>query len=208
VPRRERRLILARHCLTDFNVVGVEGRFLGTSDPPLNQKGVEEALELRELLRDVVFDIGYAGRSKRSQETLQLILRGREVPVSVDPLLDEIDYGAWDGLTHREVMVRFPEEWPKFREDPATYIPPEGEPASKCLERAMDWLAASDFQRALAVVDKTWLRLLLCALLGIPTPRYRDNLDAKIASLAVLVSTPKGWRMDALNYGATRNRVL
>ena len=41
--------------------------------------------------------------------------------------LDEQGFGAWEGLTHDEVAMRFPEQAARFWRAPATEAPPGGE---------------------------------------------------------------------------------
>jgi probable phosphoglycerate mutase len=98
-------LLLARHGETDWNR---EGRWQGWADPPLNDRGREQAGELAEQLRRVPFDAVYSSDLRRAHETAEIVA-GPGVPVVVDPDLREIDIGSWSGLTHEQIRERFPD---------------------------------------------------------------------------------------------------
>ena len=90
-----RRLLLARHAHARSNA---DDRI--SSLPPgegLSDLGVEEALALREALAHEPIELGVATRLRRTQETLELALGGRDVERLVVPGLDEIGFGAYEG---------------------------------------------------------------------------------------------------------------
>ena len=71
-----------------------------SSVPPgvgLSEQGVEEAIALGEALARRKIDLGVATRLARTQETLELALAGRDIARAVEPLLDEIGFGAFEG---------------------------------------------------------------------------------------------------------------
>jgi probable phosphoglycerate mutase len=71
-----------------------------SSLPPgegLSDQGVEEALALRGALAQEPVDLGVATRLRRTQETLEHALGGRDVERLVVPALDEIGFGAFEG---------------------------------------------------------------------------------------------------------------
>ena len=63
----------------------------------LTDEGVEQARALaRELALERV-DVALTSRLRRTQQTLELVLEGRDVPVVVEAELDEIHFGSFDG---------------------------------------------------------------------------------------------------------------
>jgi alpha-ribazole phosphatase/probable phosphoglycerate mutase len=52
----------------------------------------------------------YSSDLKRSQYGAELIARQRHVRAQALPVFREIDFGRWEGLTHEEIRVKFPEE--------------------------------------------------------------------------------------------------
>src|SRR5579862_1297595 len=91
-----RLFILTRHGHTTLNV---EHRING--DPsipvPLTAGGRAEAAELGHRLAAIEIDLCVYTRFVRTKETADCILRGRNVPLLEEPLLDDIDVGDLEG---------------------------------------------------------------------------------------------------------------
>jgi broad specificity phosphatase PhoE len=90
-----RTAFLARHALAGSNRDG-----LAASTAPgegLTPEGVEQARRLGELLAEEPLALGVATEHRRTQETLEIALEGRDVPRLVVPELDEIHFGSFDG---------------------------------------------------------------------------------------------------------------
>lgn len=89
-------LLLVRHAFAASNRDG------GTASctPPgegLTAEGVQEARELAEALVVEPVDLGVSTELRRTRETLELALAGRQVPRLVVPELNEIHFGRFDG---------------------------------------------------------------------------------------------------------------
>jgi probable phosphoglycerate mutase len=110
-------LLLARHGETDWNR---DGRFQGHADPPLNDRGREQARALARALADEPIDAIYSSDLLRAHETAQIIAGQRGMEVVVDAQLRERDVGEWSGLTLPEIEERFPDELRRFREEGAS----------------------------------------------------------------------------------------
>jgi broad specificity phosphatase PhoE len=90
-------IFLARHALAGSNRDGLAS--CAIPGPGLTPEGVEQATRLREVLASEVIALGIASDLRRTQETLEIALRDREVERLVVPELDEIDFGSFnDGL--------------------------------------------------------------------------------------------------------------
>jgi broad specificity phosphatase PhoE len=88
-------VFLARHALAGSNRDG-----LASSTAPgegLTPDGVEQARRRGELLAGEALDLGVATEHRRTQETLELALDGRDLPRIVVPELNEIHFGSFDG---------------------------------------------------------------------------------------------------------------
>jgi probable phosphoglycerate mutase len=101
-------ILLARHGETDWNR---EGRIQGHLDPPLNDRGREQAHELADRLDTEAIDALYSSDLRRALETAEVVARRKGLPIAVDPALREADMGSWSGLTVTEIEQRFPEAW-------------------------------------------------------------------------------------------------
>lgn len=202
-----RRVFLVRHALTDFDIASAAGRFCGRSDPPLNDRGRTEAALLAERAPIQLCSEIVASPLKRSRETAEIMRGNADISIATDDRLREIDYAHWDGLTKSDIQSRFGSEYSNFERDPVSFHPGGQQLISQCEAAAWDWLRSTTLEYTIAVTHKTWTRLLLCRLLGIPSARYRHIFDIKIASIICLVLTNAGWRVDAINYEASPQRI-
>jgi alpha-ribazole phosphatase len=86
------RILLARHGETEWNRIG---RWQGHADPPLNEAGRLQAVELAERLARDGITVIYASDLRRASETAQVIGERLGLEVHEDPALREIDVGSW-----------------------------------------------------------------------------------------------------------------
>ena len=105
------KILLARHGETDWNRIG---RWQGHADPPLNEAGRLQAVELAESLAGDGVVAVYASDLTRASESARTIGDRLGVEVVEDPALREIDVGSWSGLTRAEVQERFPEGFARW----------------------------------------------------------------------------------------------
>jgi broad specificity phosphatase PhoE len=90
-----RTVFLARHALAGSNRDGLAA--CTAPGEGLTPEGVRQARRLGELLTDEPLALGVATEHRRTQETLELALDGRDVPSIVVPELNEIHFGSFDG---------------------------------------------------------------------------------------------------------------
>ncbi len=76
------KIYLVRHGETDWNN---EKRLQGWADISLNAKGVKEAEEVAEKLKNVHFDDAFCSDLERAEVTAETILKGRDIEVQMDP---------------------------------------------------------------------------------------------------------------------------
>jgi broad specificity phosphatase PhoE len=89
--------VLARHGESTLNF---ENRINGDPAVPvaLTEKGRAEARLLGQQVAHVRLDVCICTRFSRTRETAQLALEGRDVPIEMEPLLDNIDVGDLEGV--------------------------------------------------------------------------------------------------------------
>jgi broad specificity phosphatase PhoE len=94
----ERLYVLARHGESTLNS---ENRINGDPAVPvaLTEKGREEARLLGQQVAHIRLDVCICTRFTRTRETAEIALQGRDVPIEVEPLLDDIDVGDLEGLS-------------------------------------------------------------------------------------------------------------
>ena len=106
------RLVLARHGESVWNK---ENRFTGWTDVDLSEKGLLEAHEAGQILREggYVFDVAFTSVLKRSIRTLWIILDELDqmwIPIHVHWRLNERHYGSLQGLNKAEMASKYGEE--------------------------------------------------------------------------------------------------
>ena len=117
-------IILCRHGQTDWNR---EGRWQGRTDIPLNERGLQQARELAEALREQPLAAVYSSTLGRAYETALAIARLHDLRVHRDPRLDEIDQGAWEGMRRDDILVSHPLELERWKSYPIDLRLPGGE---------------------------------------------------------------------------------
>jgi broad specificity phosphatase PhoE len=93
-----RIFVLSRHGQSTLNV---ENKVNGdpTVPVPLTADGRVAATRLGEQIAHLPLDLGVHTRFARTQETLEIALAGRDVPVIEEPLLDDIGIGDLEGCS-------------------------------------------------------------------------------------------------------------
>jgi probable phosphoglycerate mutase len=167
------QVVLARHAHSQLNV---EHRINGDPSVPVHitDDGKDEALELGFQLANVPIDVCVHTRFLRTQETAEIALAGRGVPVEVEPLLDDIDIGDLEGETVDEYHAWKAQH---VRSDPF----PGGESlddAAKRYAEAFRKLATKDIACALVVCHEIPIRYALNAAAG------SDSLDTPVHAIA------------------------
>jgi len=132
------RWIWVRHGETDENR---ERRYLGHSDPALNQKGREQALQLRHLLAHFSPRAVYTSDRKRCMETATCLAEPWKLSPEPVEALRELSFGEWDGLTYEEIRQRDEARLTRWYRDPFQEAPPGGETLEQLGQRVDRWVA-------------------------------------------------------------------
>jgi broad specificity phosphatase PhoE len=101
---------LARHGETTWSV---SGQYTGLTDLPLTERGERNAQRLGERLKGLKFTAVLASPLQRAWRTCELA--GFSDVARPDPDLLEWNYGAYDGHTPQEILLRHP-GWVLFRD--------------------------------------------------------------------------------------------
>jgi len=114
-------IVLVRHGQTEPNRAG---RLLGRADPPLNERGREQAHALATALdRGPTPELVITSPLLRAQQTAAQITAAAGTPVRIDERLIELDYGEWDQRLLRDIPADVGARW---RADPS-FAAPGGE---------------------------------------------------------------------------------
>jgi probable phosphoglycerate mutase len=121
-------ILFVRHGETEANRRRLA---LGRADPPLTERGNEQAEAVAHRLSSLGVSAVYASPLLRARETAAKIAMAAGVEMSVDDRLVELDYGEWDGRSFPDLP---PEELRRWRDDPS-FAPPGGESLRTVAER-------------------------------------------------------------------------
>jgi probable phosphoglycerate mutase len=165
------RILLARHGETPWNA---EGRYQGQIDIPLSPVGEAQARALGQRLGGVPITRAVASPLARARRTAELALGEERVPLlTLDPDMQEIAHGEWEGLLAAEIGEKDPARLRAWREEPDTVLMPGGESLRQVLDRSWRGLARAtedlgDDDTLLLVAHDAVNRVLLCRILGLP----------------------------------------
>lgn len=178
-------MILVRHGLSEWNTLG---RLQGVSDPPLTDRGRDQARGLAPLIAALRPQVSVSSDLRRARETLGLI--GPAAPPGpADPAWREADLGLWTGRLPSELSPREHADFLAWRAGRAT--PPEGEAWQATQDRvvgALRALAGTGARRALVVTHGGPVRALCHALVGLdPT----SLIPVRNASVTILETHPR-----------------
>ena len=195
------RLVFVRHGVTDWNR---EGRWQGRLDPPLSERGLNEARMVADRLAadpDLRPARILSSTLARASETAAIIGGSVGVEVEPDPRLVEIGAGEWEGRTHAELAASDGERYRAWRTTPG-YGPPGGEPIPEATERVRSLLedvAASGTWPVLLVSHGGTLRILARLLLDLSAERA-EAVDIDNASISSAVRVDRAqWRLERWN---------
>ena len=166
-------LWLVRHGQTDWNRTG---RWQGQAPfaPGLNETGRAQVLSMRDDLKDVTLSAIYSSDLLRARQTAELIAEPLGLTVTLEPRLQEIDLGVWEGMPSEEIEAKYSQELAERARNPLYSRAPNGESPHDVAERV------------LATVDQI-------------ASKHRDESVLIVShgiALAVIICRAEGFRME------------
>lgn len=173
------RLVFIRHGETAWNA---EGRLQGQEDIPLNPRGRDQAQSVgrdlgKWLRRDgegpiarYAFVASPLGRARTTMELARAAMGLDPNDYALDPALQELSFGDWQGLTWPEVKARDPQGAAAREADKWNFTPPGGEGYAQLAVRIGAWLAGVR-QDTVAVAHGGVARALFNLIGGVPAAR-------------------------------------
>lgn len=182
-------LYLIRHGETDWNV---EERAQGQIDIPLNARGLEQAKQLaaRFASNGKTFQALYSSPLQRAQVTANAIAEATGLLMIVDARLAEVNVGAIEGMTSKEVNAKYPEFIAQMRSNNQRVHWPGQEDRADFIARVSSF--ANDLrarhqesENVIVVSHGATLGLYLMLLLGLD-PHLRSPFIFDNASLTLV----------------------
>ena len=176
------RILFVRHGETAYNA---ENRLQGQLDIPLNARGRDQARSIgKALVAEAVAEISemdaagafFASPLVRARETMDIVRRAMGLEsgrYKLDARLKELSFGAWEGMTWRDIEARDPQGVRARSRDKWSFAPPGGESYAMLAERVRPWLEGLSGD-AFVVAHGGVARALMTLIAGVPRARAAE----------------------------------
>jgi glucosyl-3-phosphoglycerate phosphatase len=200
----KRRVVLWRHGQTAWNL---EGRFQGTTDIPLDAKGVEQSEAAAARLAALRPTAILSSPLQRAARTAAALAEVTGLSIATDPDLIERGGGEWEGLTGAEIKERYPEELHRWQAPGGETSTDVAKRVGAALERAIGRMP--DDGPLVVVSHGAAIRLGLANLLGLPEELWDRLGGLSNCNWSVVAEMRNGnWRLVEHNAGSLPEPVL
>ncbi|MGR8010589.1 histidine phosphatase family protein [Streptomyces hypolithicus] len=208
-PSRGRRIVLWRHGQTSWNL---ERRFQGSTDIELTETGVAQARRAARLLASLKPDVMIASDLKRAAATAVELSTLTGLDVTHDAALRETYAGAWQGLTHDEIIGQFGDQYAAWKRGEAVRRG-GGELETEVADRAAPVVLAhadklADNGTLVVVSHGGTIRTTIGRLLGLESHHWEGLGGLSNCCWSVLGEGARGWRLLEHNAGTLPEPVL
>lgn len=163
------RVYLIRHGETEWNKTG---KLQGHSNVSLSREGVRQAQLLAEHMPFHTVDAIYSSDLSRAVKTAEILAKQFNLPVIQNSGFREMNFGDWEGRKLSELAAEMPVGFEHFFTRPDKVYPPHGETFLEAQSRVLNTLdkviTDHEDQSVIIVSHGAIIRLLLCAILGMP----------------------------------------
>lgn len=195
-------LYFIRHGETESNR---ERRYQGWTESPLSETGIRQAEKASFFLAGASLDGLFCSDLQRAAATARVIGAGCGLAPVTNPLLREIHFGRWEGLTYDEIEAKWGEEISLWHDDPYNRSTPGGETLAAVSSRMLSFAHSLVEQypacrRVAAVSHGGSIRALLYRILGLD----RNNFwDIRIDNASVTLVRLEGQSLKVVYYNRT-----
>jgi broad specificity phosphatase PhoE len=131
------QLYVFRHAETKDNLREI---FSGWRDSKLTLKGLSQAREIKEQLKECQIDYAFTSHLPRALKTLEIVLENHPpIPIFTDDRLVERCYGRFQGKSKRTIANQNPEFYSQIHRS-YEYVPSEGESLKMVEKRVLSFL--------------------------------------------------------------------
>ncbi|WP_459501177.1 phosphoserine phosphatase 1 [Bacillus sp. C1] len=180
-------LYVTRHGETEWNIAK---RMQGRKNSNLTEKGMLQAKQLGERLKDISLATIYSSPSDRTMHTAELIKGGRHIPIIADEHFYEINMGTWEGQTLEDLEAQYPEEVHTFWNEPHRFCSTSGENFydvyNRVIEGVNDLLEKHKGESILIVSHAAAAKLLVGHFAGLSVEKVWDDPFMHSASLSII----------------------
>lgn len=112
-----------------------EGRLSSKTPLSLTEEGRAQVGAWAQALAGHHLEKIYGSGEQTSGEVAKIIAQKSKARIKTAADLCEVDLGLWEGLTQEQLSRRYPKAFKRWREEPASVRPPEGESIPDASER-------------------------------------------------------------------------
>lgn len=196
------KIYLVRHGETAWNQSGL---LQGQTDIDLNAQGFAQAEEAAERLKDVPFEIAFCSPLVRARHTAETIVGNRNITLTTDERLRELNFGPWEGVDIRTIRDAASQPFT----NPGDYIPPEGaESFAQLYARSGEFVKQvllpleGTYETVLVVAHGGVNRSILNPVLNIPVS---DFWQIHMGNCATAVLECRNRKLSVLEYTDSRS---
>ena len=151
--------------------MNVENRYRGRRDIPLDAQGYQDAVDAARVLSGVGLGAVYTGPLRRTIATAQIIADEARVPdLRIRHGRNNVDYGAWEGMTSEEAAMFDPVAFDLYKSAPDRAVCPHGERLRDAEKRMVEALrligSRHGGETVVAVTHAVMIRLAVVSLTG------------------------------------------
>ncbi|MES9557065.1 MULTISPECIES: histidine phosphatase family protein [unclassified Streptomyces] len=206
---RGRRIVLWRHGQTAWNL---ERRFQGSTDIALTEAGVGQAQRSARLLASLKPDAIVASDLQRAAATAAELAAITGLEVAHDAGLRETYAGAWQGLTHEEILGQYGEQYAAWKRGEAVRRG-GGELETEVADRAAPVVLGHadklpENGTLVVVSHGGTIRTTIGRLLGLEAHHWEGLGGLSNCCWSVLGEGARGWRLLEHNAGTLPEAVL
>lgn len=155
-----------------------EGRLTSSTTLPVNEAGRAQASQWRKAMHDCAASAIYVSKEVTSNQTAEVLVDGNlSIKIKQCPDLHEISVGLWEGLSADALQSRFAKAYKRWRDDPASVCPPEGEPIGQAQDRlmaAIGRIAPKTDGRRAVVLGPLACGVVRCSLESLPLEQAHE----------------------------------
>ena len=141
-------------------------------DEPISRHGREQAEKLVPFFADKEITKIYISEYIRTAQTIAPVAEHLKLEPQIDPRLNELDNGLFEGKTEEELREQFPDVLESLRARKAGFRFPQGETGEEGLARIVDFLEEKRVphidDNLIIVAHDGLIRLLMCHVTGLP----------------------------------------
>lgn len=131
------KVYLVRHGETDWNL---RGMFYGWTDCDINEKGIAQAMNLKNFFNTIEYDKIYASDLLRAVHTAEIIASDKKVEVEKDSSFRELFFGDWEDKEGSYIRENHNEELDLWLKEWKTSSLPNGEAFQDFYQRVTEGL--------------------------------------------------------------------